>query len=54
MYRVVIKRRDHRRRVIIEAGPWLDLKNDAETWASIFQDLGYRTEVEHLKSDLIG
>jgi hypothetical protein len=46
MYRVVIKRFDHRDTRIIEKGPWHMSRDTAEDWADTLRDCGYHTEVE--------
>lgn len=52
VYRVVIKRRDHRDRWIVEHGPWLSQESDADDWARIFQKLGYVVSVENMRGEL--
>jgi hypothetical protein len=53
VYQVVIKRRDHRGKWIIEHGPWLPLESDADSWALILQKLGYIVHVENMRGELL-
>jgi hypothetical protein len=42
MYRVVFKSVDPRSQLLVkEYGPWLPLKEDADRWASYFNDRGH-------------
>ncbi len=54
MHRVVTDTRDHRGHRILEAGPWLVSRNDAENWAEILRDLGYKAHVERMNGELAG
>jgi len=46
VYRVVIKRINHRGSMLVEPGPWHVSLNDAERWAEILENCGYHTEIE--------
>ena len=48
MHRVVTDNRDHRGHRILEAGPWLVSRDDAEAWAEILRDLGYKAHIERI------
>lgn len=54
MHRVVTDTRDHSGRRLLEAGPWLMSRDDAENWAEILRDLGYKAHVERMNGDLSG
>ena len=54
MHRVVTDTRDHRGHRILEAGPWLVSHDDAERWAEILKDLGYKVHVERMHGELGG
>ena len=54
MHRVVTDTRDHRGHRILEAGPWLVSREDAENWAEILRDLGYKAHVERMHGELSG
>lgn len=54
MHRVVTDTRDHSGRRLLEAGPWLMSRDDAENWAEILRDLGYKAYVERMNGDLAG
>jgi len=46
VYRVVIKRINHRGIRVVELGPWHVARADAELWADMLGECGYHTEVE--------
>lgn len=46
MHRVVTKYCDRFGKWIVDPGPWLVSRDDADNWASILRHLGYQTEVE--------
>ena len=52
VYRVVIKRRDHRDNWIVENGPWHQLEDDANGWAMNLQKLGYVVQVENMQGEI--
>ena len=52
MYRVVVKRINHRGIRIIEPGPWHATRPDAEFWAKLLGDYGYHVEVESQRGAL--
>lgn len=52
VYRVVTEIRDHRGKRIVEAGPWLTSKGDAENWAEILRDLGYKAHIERMNGGM--
>ena len=52
MFRVVIKRRDHRDTLIIENGPWHKSEDDANHWAMILKGQGYVVQVENMRGEL--
>lgn len=54
VHRVVIKRRDYRGNYIVESGPWHPTTGDAERWANILRHLGYTTQVEHMRGEVVG
>ncbi len=54
MHRVVTDIRDYRGQRILEAGPWLASRDDAENWAEILQGLGYKAHVERMNGELAG
>jgi len=54
VHRVVTDIRDHRGKRILEAGPWLTSKDDAENWAEILRDLGYKVHVERMSGEISG
>lgn len=54
MHRVVTDIRDHRGQRILEAGPWLVSQSEADNWAAIFSDLGYKCHVERLQGEISG
>lgn len=54
MHRVVTDTRDHRGHRLLEAGPWLASREDAENWAEILRDLGYKAHVERMHGELSG
>ena len=54
MHRVVTDTRDNSGRRLLEAGPWLMSRVDAENWAEILRDLGYKAHVERMNGDLSG
>ena len=54
MHRVVTDIRDYRGQRIIEAGPWHVSIDDAENWAEILRDLGYKAHIERMGSAISG
>jgi len=54
VHRVVTDIQDYRGRRIIEAGPWLTSKEDADSWAEILHAMGYVTRVERMHGTLTG
>jgi len=54
VHRVVTDSRDHRGNRILETGPWLVSKDDAEYWADILRTMGYKTHVERMNGDISG
>jgi hypothetical protein len=54
VHRVVTDNRDHRGHRILEAGPWLVSRDDAEAWAEILRDLGYKAHIERMQGELPG
>jgi len=48
VYRVVTDIRNHRGNRLLEAGPWLIAKEDAESWAEILRNLGYKAHIERM------
>jgi hypothetical protein len=54
VHRVVTDIRDYRGHRILEAGPWLVSRADAENWAEILRNLGYKAHVERMNGELSG
>jgi len=54
VYRVEIKRRDYRGKAIIEHGPWLPSKPEADRWAKIFKNMGYMAQVKDMEGKTNG
>jgi len=54
VHRVVTDTRDHRGNRILEPGPWLVSKDDAEHWAEILRTMGYKAHVERMNGDISG
>ena len=54
VHRVVTDIRDHRGNRLLETGPWLVSKEDAENWAEILRDLGYKAHVERMDGEFSG
>lgn len=48
MFRVITDVRDHRGKRILETGPWLKSKSEAEFWAGFLRSIGYHVRVEEL------
>jgi len=54
VHRVVTDIRDHRGNRHLEPGPWLVSKDDAESWAEILRNLGYKAYVERMSGSIAG
>lgn len=54
MHRVVTDTYDNHGRRLLEAGPWLMSREDAENWAEILRDMGYKAHVQRMSGDLSG
>ncbi len=54
VHRVVTDTRDHRGNRLLEAGPWLVAREDAENWAEILRSVGYKAHVERMNGELSG
>lgn len=54
VHRVVTDIRDHRGNRLLETGPWLVSKEDAENWAEILRNMGYKAHVERMDGELSG
>lgn len=39
---------------MLEAGPWLVSRDDAENWAEILRNLGYKAHIERMNGELSG
>lgn len=53
VFRVVTGTRDHRGAWVVEKGPWLTTKRDAEYWADRLYKIGYRVSIEELGGSLV-
>lgn len=53
MHRVVVRRFDHRGKLIVETGPWHVDRGDAENWAAILRYLGYDARVESMHGRIL-
>jgi hypothetical protein len=54
VHRVVVEFLDHRNRWVCEKGPWHVAQRDAEHWAGIFRDLGYKAHLEKMHGSISG
>jgi len=52
VHRVVTDIRDHRGQRILEPGPWLPFEEDAEHWAEILRNLGYKVYVQRMSGQI--
>ena len=46
MYRVITTYHNGSTRPIVEPGPWHPARKDAELWADLLSNAGYRVEIE--------
>ncbi|MBL8448825.1 MAG: hypothetical protein JNM32_02755 [Dechloromonas sp.] len=46
MHRVVTKYKDRNRNVVIEHGPWHPTRQEAQRWADLLAQSGYRVDIE--------
>ena len=54
MHRVVTDIRNHRGQRILEPGPWLATQSEADYWAELLREMGYKTKVERLHGEISG
>lgn len=53
VYRVVTFVTDHRGNRIVDKGPWLASRGEAEYWAKILRKLGYQSRVEQMHGGFV-
>lgn len=52
VYRVVVKRLDHRDRWLVERGPWITSEKEASAWANTLRRMGYVATVENMSGEV--